>query len=65
MHLVGFIIRINLIIVPSSSTSRSSGNLDIFTCGRLRVAGNGVTVTGGCLHLDKEQLETQILNSLS
>jgi len=39
----------------------SGGILGSLTCGRLSVAGNDVTVTGGCLHLDKEQPETQIL----
>jgi len=60
VHLVGFILRINLMIVTSNSTNRSAVSLDCFTCGRLRVAGNGVIVTGGGLHLDKEELETQI-----
>jgi len=65
VHLFGFIVRINLIIVPSSNTNRSSGILDCFTCGRLRIAGNDVTVTEESVHLDKEQLETQRFNSLS
>lgn len=42
--------------------NNSGGILASLTCGHLRVAGNDVTVTGGCLHLDKKQLETQILN---
>jgi len=42
--------------------NNSGGILASLTCGRLRVAENDVTVTGGCLHLDKEQLETRILN---